>query len=72
MTARKKAPVVANPWQERLRSLESQKDALVETIRVDTHSCYLGDRTKLHDFGYGCGTCPACVLRADGWRHWRD
>lgn len=33
MTARKKAPVVANPWQERLRSLESQKDALVETIR---------------------------------------
>jgi len=46
-------------------------DALVETIRVETHSCYLGDRTRLHDFGYGCGTCPACELRADGWRRWR-
>ena len=31
-----------------------------------THSCYLGDRTHRHDWGYGCGTCPACQLRADG------
>jgi 7-cyano-7-deazaguanine synthase len=46
-------------------------ETLVETIRVETHSCYLGDRTRLHDFGYGCGTCPACELRADGWRRWR-
>jgi 7-cyano-7-deazaguanine synthase len=46
-------------------------EALVETIRVETHSCYLGDRTRLHDFGYGCGSCPACELRADGWRRWR-
>ncbi len=47
------------------------RDALVETIRVATHSCYLGDRTRLHEWGYGCGTCPACELRADGWRRWR-
>jgi 7-cyano-7-deazaguanine synthase len=47
-------------------------DDLVETIRVETHSCYLGDRSRLHDWGYGCGTCPACGLRADGWRRWRD
>ena len=39
-------------------------DALVELIRVETHSCYLGDRSRLHDWGYGCGTCPACELRA--------
>jgi 7-cyano-7-deazaguanine synthase len=45
--------------------------ALVEMIRVETHSCYLGDRTHLHDFGYGCGACPACELRAEGWRRWR-
>ena len=32
-----------------------------------THSCYLGDRTQRHDWGYGCGTCPACKLRADGF-----
>lgn len=46
-------------------------DALVEAIRVDSHSCYLGDRSRLHDWGFGCGTCPACELRADGWRRWR-
>jgi 7-cyano-7-deazaguanine synthase len=44
---------------------------LVEIIRNDTHTCYLGDRTHLHDWGYGCGTCPACELRANGWRIWR-
>ncbi len=45
--------------------------ALVELIRLETHSCYLGDRSHLHDWGYGCGTCPACELRAVGWRRWR-
>jgi 7-cyano-7-deazaguanine synthase len=47
-------------------------DALVETIRVESHSCYLGDRSRLHDWGYGCGTCPACELRAAGWHRWRE
>ena len=46
--------------------------ALVDIIRTQTHSCYLGDRTHLHDWGYGCGTCPACELRAGGWRRWRE
>ncbi len=45
--------------------------ALVELIRVQTHSCYLGDRSHLHEWGHGCGTCPACELRAGGWRRWR-
>ncbi|MGC1410999.1 MAG: 7-cyano-7-deazaguanine synthase QueC [Acetobacteraceae bacterium] len=45
--------------------------ALVELIRIESHSCYLGDRTHLHDWGYGCGTCPACELRAGGWQRWR-
>jgi 7-cyano-7-deazaguanine synthase len=47
-------------------------DAGVEMIRVQTHSCYLGDRSQLHEWGYGCGKCPACELRADGWRCWRS
>jgi 7-cyano-7-deazaguanine synthase len=47
-------------------------DALVETVRTLSHSCYLGDRTRLHEWGYGCGTCPACDLRAGGWRRWRE
>ena len=46
-------------------------DPLVELIRTGTHSCYLGDRTQLHAWGFGCGTCPACELRAGGWQRWR-
>ncbi len=40
---------------------------LVEIIRRDSHSCYSGNRSILHDWGYGCGTCPACTLRARGY-----
>lgn len=39
---------------------------LVELVRQETHTCYLGVRTP-HVWGAGCGTCPACRLRADGW-----
>jgi len=46
-------------------------DALVELVAERTHSCYAGDRTKRHDWGYGCGVCPACELRAAGWKKWR-
>ncbi|MNJ99481.1 7-cyano-7-deazaguanine synthase [compost metagenome] len=41
--------------------------ALVDLIRAGTHTCYLGERGALHDWGYGCGTCPACELRARGY-----
>ena len=44
--------------------------ALVELIREHTHTCYLGDRTHRHPWGFGCGTCPACALRAKGWEQW--
>ncbi|MBV8889038.1 MAG: 7-cyano-7-deazaguanine synthase QueC [Alphaproteobacteria bacterium] len=42
-------------------------DALVALIRDETHSCYVGDRTHGHAWGYGCGGCPACQLRRAGW-----
>ena len=42
--------------------------ALIDLIRTDTHTCYLGQRGALHAWGYGCGTCPACALRARGYR----
>lgn len=45
--------------------------ALVDLIRDETHTCYLGDRTHRHPWGWGCGTCPACELRARGWKAWR-
>lgn len=40
---------------------------LVELIRTGTHTCYLGAHDELHSWGYGCGTCPACELRSNGW-----
>jgi len=43
---------------------------LVDLIRQDTHTCYLGERGALHDWGYGCGACPACELRARGYREY--
>lgn len=46
-------------------------DKLVEIIVEDTHSCYLGDRSVRHEWGYGCGSCPACELRKSGFEKWR-
>jgi 7-cyano-7-deazaguanine synthase len=45
-------------------------DALVETIVEESHTCYLGERGARHDWGYGCGECPACKLRKIGWEKW--
>ncbi len=45
--------------------------ALVELIVEHTHTCYLGERTQRHPWGYGCGSCPACELRARGWARYR-
>ncbi|MCC3245158.1 7-cyano-7-deazaguanine synthase QueC [Methylocystis sp. WRRC1] len=42
-------------------------DALVQLIVEESHTCYLGERGRRFDWGYGCGECPACQLRAAGW-----
>jgi 7-cyano-7-deazaguanine synthase len=42
--------------------------AFVEIVRSLTHSCYVGDHEHIHDWGHGCGACPACALREAGWR----
>ncbi|MEQ9330908.1 7-cyano-7-deazaguanine synthase QueC [Thalassobaculum sp.] len=44
--------------------------ALEDLILEDTHSCYRGDRTRRHPWGYGCGACPACDLRRSGWERY--
>lgn len=41
--------------------------SLINLILEDTHTCYLGERGERHDWGYGCGDCPACDLRKKGW-----
>lgn len=45
---------------------------LIDLIREGTHTCYLGVRDKLHEWGYGCGECPACGLRSEGWKIFQD
>ena len=43
----------------------------VDLLVEETHTCYLGDRSRHHDWGYGCGHCPACRLRAEGFAKWK-
>ena len=45
--------------------------AFIDLLVEHTHTCYLGDRTQRHDWGYGCGSCPACRLRAEGFARWK-
>jgi 7-cyano-7-deazaguanine synthase len=68
---------IATPlmWLDKAATWKLAEDlggtALVELIRGGTHTCYLGERGALHDWGYGCGTCPACELRAKGYEKYR-
>jgi 7-cyano-7-deazaguanine synthase len=58
-------------WRDKRATWELARDLggdpLVELIREESHSCYLGERRLVHDWGYGCGECPACELRRKGW-----
>jgi 7-cyano-7-deazaguanine synthase len=45
---------------------------LVDLIVEHTHTCYQGDRVHRHAWGYGCGSCPACDLRAKGFARWAE
>jgi 7-cyano-7-deazaguanine synthase len=47
-------------------------DPLVQLIRKETHSCFLNERSKLFEWGRGCGLCPGCGLRASGWQAWQE
>jgi 7-cyano-7-deazaguanine synthase len=63
-------------WIDKAQTWELARElggeALVEMVRTGTHTCYLGERGELHDWGYGCGLCPACALRAKGYRAFRE
>ncbi|WP_222546525.1 7-cyano-7-deazaguanine synthase QueC [Asaia lannensis] len=58
-------------WRDKAQTWQLAEEIggadLVALINHESHSCYLGDRLHLHEWGYGCGTCPACELRAKGW-----
>ncbi|GGC88444.1 7-cyano-7-deazaguanine synthase QueC [Undibacterium terreum] len=63
-------------WIDKAQTWELAQDlggeALVNLIRSDTHTCYLGERGQLHDWGHGCGKCPACELRARGYQQFAE
>jgi 7-cyano-7-deazaguanine synthase len=46
------------------------KDPLIDLVVEHTHSCFLGERTERHAWGYGCGLCPSCDLRRKGYENW--
>jgi 7-cyano-7-deazaguanine synthase len=47
-------------------------ESLVDLVRVETHTCYLGDRSVLRDWGHGCGSCPSCAIRREGYEAFRS
>jgi len=49
----------------------SEKCGALELVLKKSHTCYEGDHTHFHDWGFGCGTCPACVLRKNGWENYQ-
>ncbi|MFZ6864323.1 7-cyano-7-deazaguanine synthase QueC [Undibacterium sp. Ji67W] len=63
-------------WINKAQTWELAEDlggsAMIDLIRADTHTCYLGERGELHEWGHGCGTCPACELRARGYLQYKD
>ncbi|MCD8477567.1 MAG: 7-cyano-7-deazaguanine synthase QueC [Sulfurospirillum sp.] len=45
----------------------SKEEGVLDLVINESHTCYNGDHSEKHAWGYGCGECPACVLRKQGW-----
>ena len=70
---RLETPVLTMPKSDSWRLAETLGgEALVTLVRDHSHTCYLGERGVTHDWGAGCGACPACLLRAEGWAAYRQ
>ncbi|RRV47737.1 7-cyano-7-deazaguanine synthase QueC [Pseudomonas sp. p106] len=58
-------------WLDKKQTWDLAKDVgglgFVEFVQEETHTCYLGDRQRRHEWGYGCNDCPACELRRNGF-----
>lgn len=61
-------------WKNKAQTWDMARDLggvkLVQVIQRETHTCYVGNRTDQHEWGFGCGICPACQLRARGWERY--
>lgn len=51
---------------------KAKKYGILKTVLEDSHTCYEGDREHWHEWGYGCGECPACQLRKQGWKEYKE
>lgn len=49
----------------------AREEGVLDDVINLSHTCYNGDREHFHEWGYGCGTCPACNLRAKGWEDFK-
>jgi len=58
----------AETW---LLAQELGGEPLIEILIEHTHTCYRNERGPMHDWGHGCGDCPACALRKRGFANWR-
>lgn len=52
--------------------LMAERLGVLAEIVEYSHTCYLGDREHRHDWGFGCGECPACLLRKGGWEQYGE
>jgi 7-cyano-7-deazaguanine synthase len=62
-------------WLDKAATWQMAQDLggtpFIDLIIEHAHTCYRGNRATRHPWGFGCGTCPACELRAKGWEKWR-
>jgi 7-cyano-7-deazaguanine synthase len=59
-------------WRDKAGTWQLAADlGIADLVIEESHTCYRGERGELHPWGHGCGTCPACRLRADGYAAWR-
>jgi 7-cyano-7-deazaguanine synthase len=63
-------------WLDKRQTWDMAQDlggtALLDIVREKSHTCYAGDRSTLHEWGYGCGNCPACELRLKGYEGFKN
>ena len=63
-------------WLDKAQTWEMTEhlggENLIDLIRVKSHTCYLGQRDQLHEWGHGCANCPACDLRRQGFLKWQS
>ena len=50
----------------------AKKEGVLDLVLEESHTCYNGERLERYDWGYGCGNCPACLLRKQGWEDYKN